>query len=90
MENRNIINSVKNVNKAIDDYSEEISDLRHTTSCIAHEVLSRPPSFWSENNDATLAVLRELDTIVGKRDILDEKKDSSIKEFSNQLDICDE
>lgn len=90
MENRNIIDSAKNVNKVIDDYSEEISDLRHTTSCIAHEVLSRPPSFWAQNNDATLAVLRELDTIVEKRDTLDHKKYSSIKEFSNKLSIGDE
>jgi hypothetical protein len=90
MENRNIIKVAKDVTEVIGTYSEEISDLRHTTSCIAHEVLGRPPSFWAQNAEATLAVLHELDSIVEKRDGLDKLKDDSINEFSNKVNLLNE
>jgi len=90
MENRNITQSINEVNDAIDSYSEEICDLRHTAAGIADEVLGRHPSFWSENFNATLSVLNELDSIIKKRDNLDNIKDKSINKFSIETKYLNE
>ena len=73
MENRDISPPPPTSN-VLSFYGSGISTLRLQATSVADEILSKPPSYWNSNPDATSSVLEEIEQIKSSERLLDTYK----------------